>query len=131
MMRAVITTLLFTGLRVGELLALRWCDVNFEEQILTVDEAVVRRPVYNEQGDRIALKNEVSEPKTEGSYRTVQLSPPVIEALQSWKTHLQSEKYGCWNTRDECFLFLITKHASHIHIRDSAACTIVFSRKMI
>ena len=105
MMRAVITTLLFTGLRVGELLALRWCDVNFEEQILTVDEAVVRRPVYNEQGDRIALKNEVSEPKTEGSYRTVQLSPPVIEALQSWKTHLQSEKYGCWNTRDECFLF--------------------------
>lgn len=105
MMRAVITTLLFTGLRIGELLALRWCDVNFEEQILTVDEAVVRRPVYNEQGDRVALKNEVSEPKTEGSYRTVQLSPPVIEALQSWKTHLLSERYGCWHIRNESFIF--------------------------
>ena len=48
MMRVTVTTLLFSGLRIGELLALRWGDIDFENKIITVDEAVVRRPIYNE-----------------------------------------------------------------------------------
>ena len=35
-MRPLIVMAVFTGLRVGELRGLRWSDVNFEEQILTV-----------------------------------------------------------------------------------------------
>lgn len=105
MMRAAITTLLFTGLRIGELLALRWSDLNYTAKTLTVDEAVVRRPVYNEQGDRIALKNVVAEPKTDDSYRTVRLSEPVIEALQAWQAYLKDERYGCWLVRPDSFVF--------------------------
>lgn len=105
MMRAAITTLLFTGLRIGELLALRWSDLDYTAKTLTVDEAVVRRPVYNEQGDRIALKNVVAEPKTDDSYRTVRLSEPVIEALQAWQEYLKDERYGCWLVRPDSFVF--------------------------
>ncbi|HIY12957.1 MAG TPA: site-specific integrase [Candidatus Agathobaculum merdipullorum] len=105
MMRAAITTLLFTGLRIGELLALRWSDLDYTAKTLTVDEAVVRRPVYNEQGDRIALKNVVAEPKTDDSYRTVRLSEPVIEALQAWQAYLKDERYGCWLVRPDSFVF--------------------------
>lgn len=105
MMHTVITTLLFTGLRIGELLALRWCDIDYEQKSLTVDEAVVRRPVYNEQGDKTALKIEVGEPKTAGSYRTVQLSEPVIEALQEWYQYLAHQPYGKWRIRPENFIF--------------------------
>lgn len=65
----------------------------------------MRRPVYNEQGDLLALKYEVSEPKTEESYRTVQLAAPVIEALQTWRSYLQSEPYGCRHTRQNNFIF--------------------------
>lgn len=105
MMRAAITTLMFTGLRIGELLALRWSDLDYTAKTLTVDEAVVRRPVYNEQGDRIALKNVVAEPKTDDSYRTVRLSEPVIEALQAWQAYLKDERYGCWLVRPDSFVF--------------------------
>ena len=105
MMRAAITTLLFTGLRIGELLALRWSDLDYTAKTLTVDEAVVRRPLYNEQGDRIALKNVVAEPKTDDSYRTVRLSEPVIEALQAWQAYLKDERYGCWLVRPDSFVF--------------------------
>lgn len=109
MMRAAITTLMFTGLRIGELLALRWSDLDYTAKTLTVDEAVVRRPVYNEQGDRIALKNVVAEPKTDDSYRTVRLSEPVIEALQDWQAYLKDEKYGCWLVRPDSFVFINRK----------------------
>lgn len=109
MMRAALTTLLFTGLRIGELLALRWSDIDYKAKTLTVDEAVVRRPVYNEQGDRIALKNVVAEPKTDDSYRTVRLSEPVIEALQAWQAHLKAERYGCWLVRTDSFVFINRK----------------------
>lgn len=109
MMRAAITTLLFTGLRIGELLALRWSDLDYTAKTLTVDEAVVRRPVYNEQGDRIALKNVVAEPKTDDSYRTVRLSEPVIEALQAWQAYLKDERYGCWLVRPDSFVFINRK----------------------
>lgn len=105
MMRAALTTLLFTGLRIGELLALRWSDIDYKAKALTVDEAVVRRPVYNEQGDRIALKNVVAEPKTDDSYRSVRLSEPVIEALQAWQAYLKAERYGCWLVRPDSFVF--------------------------
>lgn len=105
MMRAAITSLMFTGLRIGELLALRWSDLDYTAKTLTVDEAVVRRPVYNEQGDRIALKNVVGETKTDDSYRTVRLSEPVIEALQDWQAYLKDEKYGCWLVRPNSFVF--------------------------
>lgn len=65
----------------------------------------MRRPVYNEQGDRIALKNVVAEPKTDDSYRTVRLSEPVIEALQAWQAYLKDERYGCWLVRPDSFVF--------------------------
>ena len=105
MMHVAITTLLFTGLRIGELLALRWSDLDFREKTLTVDEAVVRRPVYNEQGDRISLKSVVAEPKTDDSYRTVRLSEPVIETMQAWKSYVKDQRYGCWLIRPESFVF--------------------------
>ena len=105
MMRVTVTTLLFSGLRIGELLALRWGDIDFENKIITVDEAVVRRPIYNEQGDKIALKSEIADPKTDSSYRAVRMPLQVAEALQNWKKHLREECYGGWRVKENSFVF--------------------------
>lgn len=60
-----------TGLRRGELIGLRWGDINFE-----LSQADVTRSIWrNVEGDT----------KTEVSRRPVPLHPIVIEALERWR----------------------------------------------
>ena len=61
-----------TGLRRGELLALRWRDVNLE-----TGEANVIRSIW---------RNVVGNTKTEASRKPVALHPLVIEELKQWKS---------------------------------------------
>jgi integrase len=69
---ALYVTAAFTGLRQGELLGLRWEDVDLRRATLTVRHSLTRLP-----GRRYVL----TEPKTERSRRTIPLLPPVVEAL--------------------------------------------------
>lgn len=66
--RAMVTVALRTGLRRGELVALRWTNVDLEARKLRVTEAVVR--------------NKVGPPKN-GKHRTVPLSSDAVDALRS------------------------------------------------
>jgi integrase len=65
-------TALLTGMRQGELLGLRWQDVD-----LTVGVASVRQTLYRLGGQLI-----IKEPKTPKSRRQVALSPIVVEELR-------------------------------------------------
>lgn len=78
-----------TGLRRGELLGLRWTDVDLDRQSLTVSQVRVRA------GSEIVTK----EPKTPGSHRSIALSPAVCDTLrrhkevQSRESALMQEAY--------------------------------------
>jgi integrase len=67
-----------TGMRQGELLALKWEDVDLNEEVIRIRRTLVR------SGGRISL----GEPKTKGSRRTVYLTGAAVEAL---KTHLEQQ----------------------------------------
>lgn len=71
---------LSTGLRRGELLGLKWDDIDFDEGTLSV-----KRQVRFEKG---ILKK--SSPKTKASERTIVLPPPIIEMLKEYKTKTNS-----------------------------------------
>jgi integrase len=62
-----------TGMRQGELLALRWEDVDLNEGVIRIRRTLTR------SGGRIAL----GEPKTKGSRRPVHLTSAAVEALRS------------------------------------------------
>lgn len=61
------------GLRQGELLGLRWADVDLDEASLTVSQQV----------QRIDHRLQLVEPKTEASRRPVSLPALVVEALRA------------------------------------------------
>ena len=63
-----------TGLRQGELLGLKWGDIDLEAGTLQV-----RRTLMTAKGGLV-----LSSPKTKGSRRTVKLSPTALEALRSY-----------------------------------------------
>jgi integrase len=69
--RSLVWLLVLTGLRIGELLALRWQDVDLAAGVLRV-----RRTVYEGHFD---------EPKTRRSNRTVPLGPKGVAILSSHK----------------------------------------------
>lgn len=68
-------TLAYTGLRRGELLALEWSDIDFENRTLRVDRTLVR----------IAGQLSTQSPKTKKSRRMITLDPHTIEILKSWR----------------------------------------------
>lgn len=88
---------LYTGLRRGELLGLRWSDVDLNHKTLSVNQNAIRL-----KGNGIIL----TKPKTERSRRLVQLSSDAVMLLNVLKTQQkdQLEMAGIdWDERSLVF----------------------------
>lgn len=74
--RCMLYLMTTAGLRRGELAGLKWKDIDFQQQTLSVERNVVYTP-----------KNGivVHSPKTESSVRTIPLLPKVISLLQEYR----------------------------------------------
>ena len=70
-----------TGMRRGEILALKWSDLNF-----ATGELRIERQVYIIKAEVI-----ISAPKTKASIRTVILPPSLLKALGAYKKTVDSE----------------------------------------
>lgn len=93
----LITMALTTGMRRGELLALRWTDVEFELRTIQVQRTVDYIPTYG------YVEND---PKTEAGRRTVILPMFVVQRLKHYKS-LQLEQRlkagSAWENPDLVF----------------------------
>lgn len=81
-LRTIIELDAFTGLRRGELIGLRWEDVDFEELVLHVRRSVVAMV----EGS----------PKTEASQKDIPLDAQTAEALWAWKRITPHPLPGNW-----------------------------------
>jgi integrase len=72
------TLLAYTGLRIGEMIALKWSDIDFNEHTLKVIKTY-----YNPTNNK--LKYKLLTPKTEGSIRTMTIDPMLISLLLEHK----------------------------------------------
>lgn len=70
---------LYTGLRIGELLALTWNDIDFEKSILSVTKTCRDG---NENGKHLRI---IDTPKTENSRRQIPLSKMLVKMLKGIK----------------------------------------------
>lgn len=75
---------MYTGIRIGELCALRWKDINLEVGSLTISSNLQRVRIYEEQENK---KTQVcmQMPKTMQSFRTVPLPDSLQQILQARK----------------------------------------------
>jgi integrase len=70
------------GLRVSELLALKWRDVDWLNQTLTIERRIVAK--------------EVDEVKTDGSRRTMPIASELIDVLKQWRQKTQFAAETDW-----------------------------------
>lgn len=73
---------LFTGLRIGEICALKWSDIDLNETILHVNKTVQR--ITSSNGSK-KTKVIITSPKSESSVRDIPLPPHIIDMLGSFK----------------------------------------------
>ena len=90
----IICLILYTGLRVGELSALKWKDIDFERKILSVNKAVVVAYDYSTKPKKRTLT--VQDTTKSGKPRIIPLNKKAIEILET-----QRSVYGGDN---DCFI---------------------------
>lgn len=95
--RALILTACYTGMRAGELLGLKWEDIDFEENKISVKRTLQQKKFY--------------EPKSPSSKRIIIVPPIVIESLRQHKV-LQSLLAG------ECELIFTNQKGKPINYRN-------------
>lgn len=92
----VFVTMLWTGLRVGEITGLRWCDIDLEEETIDVNHTLV----YYDKGGKERCTFAVNTPKTKAGERTIPMLPKVKEAFLMEKSRQKESGIKCAATVD-------------------------------
>lgn len=96
------TVLAYTGMRVGELCALKWRDIDFEEHRINITKTVFH-------GTGKVVDYEILTPKTNNSHRLIEVEELVIDELKKHRVYqnLIRDKHGD-KYHDKDFVFANT-----------------------
>lgn len=73
---------LYTGLRIGEVCALEWNDIDFSRKLLVIRKTIQRISDYENGGTKIVITS----PKSKSSSREIPLPAFLTEKLQTYKS---------------------------------------------
>ena len=82
MLYVIIFLALRTGMRIGEVLGIRWEDIDFKKKVITVRQQAKIEPTKEKLEERLILGTL----KTDSSYRTIPLDTKLAEELKRYKT---------------------------------------------
>lgn len=74
---------IYTGMRIGEICALQWKDINFEEQIINVNKTIQR--IYNPLDELEPSKIVITPGKTKNSIRQIPITNDIVQILKTIK----------------------------------------------
>lgn len=83
---------LSTGLRIGELCALRWSDIDMEERVIKVRHTI-QRVYITDEVDKKYTKLIIDTPKTKESIRDIPLSSDLVKLLSPLKKVVNNEYF--------------------------------------
>ncbi len=72
---------LYTGLRLGELCALKWEDISFREQSLHIHQTMQRIQTFKKDGNETYVK--ISTPKSDCSIRKIPIPEEIFQLIKS------------------------------------------------
>lgn len=115
---ALFTLAIVTGLRRGEILALKWQDINFDTNTLQVRRLLSRVPTDTPNRQHVYVE---AEPKTQKSRRNVVIAPLAIVALkkhQMQQTEVRRQAGKDWLENDYVFCTSCGNHLGPNYVVD-------------
>jgi integrase len=101
---AIYTVALTLGLRRGEVLGVRWSDVDLDGRALRVSQSVQRLSTGAKEGRKSELR--ATDTKTDGSRRTIALPDSVVRALRTHRARQAQDRLAAglsWMDQDLVF----------------------------
>lgn len=93
-----------TGMRVGEITGLRWCDIDLDEKLISVNHTLV----YYNHRDEMGCYFSINTPKTKAGERTIPMTDAVREAFimeREFQKEAEIESIGRVDGYDD-FIFI-------------------------
>ena len=84
-LKPIVLIMMFAGMRIGEVLALKWRNVNLDDGVLHIGEAVTVVPKIDMEGNVLSRRTTISNTKTCASVRSVPMPQNLTNALKEWK----------------------------------------------
>ena len=103
---------LCTGLRMGELLALKWEDIDFSTAQLHVRRTINRLAKYEAHDGENKTEIVFGTPKTKNSRRTIPLTRTMVDELTRWKQQQAQDKQRAGDKYTD-YGFIVTNEFGH------------------
>ena len=87
-----IKTDMYTGLRLGELLGLKWSDIDLQAKTVTISRQVNRLKDFSPNAKSKTRLGIQEDTKTQSSHRTISLPEPLLEILLKHKEKQETSK---------------------------------------
>lgn len=87
----IFIVMLWTGMRVGEVTGLRWCDIDLEKETITVNHTLVYYSTWTDAGQIYAINTT----KTRAGERIIPMLPIVKEAFLKEKEFQEESEIRC------------------------------------
>ena len=88
---------LSTGLRIGEICALKWSDINVTDSTITVSRTIER--IYLIEGEKKHTELVISTPKTKNSCREIPMSKELLAMIKPLKKVVNDDFYVLTNDK--------------------------------
>ena len=111
---------LYTGLRQGELLALTWNDINFDECYINVNKTLTNIAEISENG-RGKMNKIIQTPKTKCSIRKVDIPVSLANILRKYKIKQAENKLKSNVRYQNNNLVFCNKYGKYLNARDIRA----------
>lgn len=121
--------LLFAGLRIGEVCALQWKNVNLKNKTLKIERGITQIPKFDNEGNVLSRVTVVGDTKTTCSVRDIPITDIVVDTLQTWKEKQTNREKTNKNVTAE--LTALTSYAfanDDGSVRTYSGCKRVFDR---
>lgn len=110
--RPIFTVLLGTGCRVGEIIGLRWEDIDMENRMININHAVT---YYPRKKETYVCEFAVSFPKTEAGVRNIPMLPSVYDAFIEEAELQKGLGVCCLSEVDGMKDFIFCNRFGHLH----------------